>query len=61
MRPTIGSAPECGDSRLWRFERDSKLPRSAFAEPHRGDRWVLVTCIAILAGVVVTIVAEWLT
>lgn len=61
MRPTIGSAPECGDSRLWRFERTSGLSRDAFAEPHRGDRWVFIVSLAIIAGVVVTIVAEWLT
>jgi uncharacterized membrane protein YjjP (DUF1212 family) len=60
MRPTIGSDPRCLDSRLWRFERTSGLSRDAFAEPHRGDRWVLIVAVGILAGVVATLVGGWL-
>jgi hypothetical protein len=60
MRPNIGSHHSLQDPRYWRFERTSGLPRSAFAEPHRGDRWVFVTCIVILAGLIAALGAGWL-
>jgi hypothetical protein len=59
--PIIGSDPRCTDSRYWRFERTSGLPRDAFDQHDRGDYWVLVFCVGVLAGLIAVVLAEWLS
>jgi hypothetical protein len=60
MRPHIGSHPSIQEAHYWHFARTSGLPRGYFDQHHKGDYWVLVFCVGVLAGLIAVVLAEWL-